>query len=70
MAQEGIERLRLLTNNPEKVGALQRHGIAVSGRVPLEISANPHDWRYRGRSPAPASTLTSMEQNVPDLALA
>ena len=42
----GIERLRLLTNNPDKAGALERHGIAVSDRVPLEIPANPHNWRY------------------------
>lgn len=42
----GIGRLRLLSNNPRKAEALEQHGIAVIERVPLEIPANPHNWRY------------------------
>lgn len=42
----GIERLRLLTNNPEKVLSLEQFGIEVAERVPLQIPANPHNWRY------------------------
>lgn len=42
----GIGRVRLLSNNPDKAGALARCGIAVSERVPLEIPANPYNWRY------------------------
>lgn len=41
-----ISRLRLLSNNPGKAEALEHHGIAVIERVPLEIPANPHNWRY------------------------
>ncbi|RAP36310.1 bifunctional 3,4-dihydroxy-2-butanone 4-phosphate synthase/GTP cyclohydrolase II [Legionella quinlivanii] len=33
----GIDSLRLLTNNPEKVTALEKYGITVSERVPLLI---------------------------------
>ena len=42
----GISRLRLLSNNPGKAEALEHHGIAVVERVPLEIPANPYNWRY------------------------
>ena len=33
----GVERARLLTNNPEKCRALERHGVRVVARVPLEV---------------------------------
>jgi GTP cyclohydrolase II len=39
-------RIRLLTNNPEKVAALQRCGIAVVERVPHVIPANGHNDFY------------------------
>ena len=42
----GIARLRLLSNNPEKALSLEKFGIHVTQRVPLEIPANPHNWRY------------------------
>ena len=39
-------RVRLLTNNPEKVAALSRLGIAVTERVPHVFPANGHNERY------------------------
>jgi len=33
----GIRRVRLLSNNPEKVSGLEREGIRVDERVPLEV---------------------------------
>lgn len=33
----GIGRLRLITNNPEKIGALARFGLEIVERVPLKI---------------------------------
>jgi GTP cyclohydrolase II len=39
-------RVRLLTNNPEKVAALDRCGIAVAERVPHVFPANGHNERY------------------------
>jgi 3,4-dihydroxy 2-butanone 4-phosphate synthase/GTP cyclohydrolase II len=42
----GIKRLRLLSNNPDKALSLEQFGIEVDERVPLEIPANPHNWRY------------------------
>jgi|SRR5579864_973223 len=42
----GIERVRLLTNNPTKRRALQQLGIEVVERVPLEIDPNPSNLSY------------------------
>ncbi len=42
----GIDALKLLTNNPRKAAALERHGIAVRERVPLRIGPNPHNAAY------------------------
>ncbi|WP_326523730.1 GTP cyclohydrolase II [Sphingomonas sp.] len=42
----GQRRVRLLTNNPAKVAALEGTGIAVTERVPLALPANPHNERY------------------------
>jgi GTP cyclohydrolase II len=46
LRQLGFERVRLLTNNPEKVAALIRCGIAVVERVPHIFPANGHNERY------------------------
>jgi GTP cyclohydrolase II len=42
----GISSVRLLTNNPAKVAALVRHGIAVAERVPHRFPANNHNEPY------------------------
>ena len=42
----GVERLRLLSNNPAKADALTGYGIEVAGRVPLVIPPNPFNRRY------------------------
>jgi 3,4-dihydroxy 2-butanone 4-phosphate synthase/GTP cyclohydrolase II len=42
----GRTRVRLLTNNPDKVAGLTRYGIEVVERVPLRVAANPHSMRY------------------------
>jgi GTP cyclohydrolase II len=42
----GIDRVRLLTNNPDKVAGLEEAGIAVVERVPHHMPANPHNADY------------------------
>lgn len=42
----GVTRVRLMTNNPLKVEALEKHGIAVVERVPLMTGRNPHNDQY------------------------
>ena len=42
----GVQSVELLTNNPEKIGALRRLGIQVDRRVPVLIAANPFSASY------------------------
>ncbi|WP_404335855.1 GTP cyclohydrolase II [Sphingomonas sp. MMS12-HWE2-04] len=46
LALLGQRTVRLLTNNPDKVAALEAAGIAVAERVPHKLPANPHNERY------------------------
>jgi GTP cyclohydrolase II len=41
-----IKTLRLLTNNPRKIKALQDMGIDVVERMPHETGRNPHNAKY------------------------
>ena len=42
----GVNRVRLMTNNPVKVGALESFGIEVVERIPLNTGENPHNVHY------------------------
>jgi GTP cyclohydrolase II len=42
----GVDRVRLLTNNPNKVAGLEAAGIAVVERVAHHMPANPHNADY------------------------
>jgi GTP cyclohydrolase II len=40
LRQLGVTRVRLLTNNPDKIAGLTAHGIEVTGRISHAIAAN------------------------------
>jgi GTP cyclohydrolase II len=42
----GVTRVRLLSNNPDKVEALERSGVQVIKRVPCEVTPSPHAEEY------------------------
>jgi GTP cyclohydrolase II len=42
----GVNKVRLLSNNPEKVEALQCAGVEVVERVPCEVEHSPHAEEY------------------------
>lgn len=46
LADLGIQRLRLITNNPAKYGGLDGHGLRVVGRVGLPTTPTAHNVRY------------------------
>jgi GTP cyclohydrolase II len=45
-AKFGITRLRLMTNNPRKIDALEKLGIDVTERVPLLVNRNAFNNSY------------------------
>jgi len=42
----GVTKVRLLSNNPDKVEALERSGVQVVERVPCEVTPSPHAEEY------------------------
>ncbi|WP_435971150.1 bifunctional 3,4-dihydroxy-2-butanone-4-phosphate synthase/GTP cyclohydrolase II [Streptomyces sp. Qhu_M48] len=46
LADLGVRSLRLMTNNPDKIDALTRHGLTVQGREPMPVTAGKHNLRY------------------------
>ena len=46
LADLGVKRLRLLTNNPRKVVGLEGFGMEVVERVPLHAGENPYNEAY------------------------
>jgi len=42
----GVTQVRLMTNNPKKVAAVEANGVQVVERVPLISGLNPHNESY------------------------
>jgi len=42
----GVSRVRLLSNNPDKVAALENGEIVVTERVPCEVASSTHSEDY------------------------
>ncbi len=41
-----VRSIRLMTNNPRKIAGLEKHGVTVSGRIPLVVPPNEHNAFY------------------------
>ncbi len=54
----GFSSVRLLTNNPDKVAALEACGISVTARVAHHFPANPHNEAYLATKKAKAGHLS------------
>lgn len=42
----GISKIRLMTNNPDKIEGLTKYGIEIVERVPVEIAPEPENKKY------------------------
>lgn len=42
----GVSKVRLMTNNPEKIEKIQAYNIEVEERLPVEIESNPMSEKY------------------------
>src|SRR3546814_574434 len=46
LALLGVSRIRLMTNNPEKVARLEKEGVEVVERIPLALPTNKYNAQY------------------------
>ena len=46
LADLGVRRVRLITNNPVKRAGLEGYGLEITGRVPLIVGCNANNERY------------------------
>jgi len=63
----GVKSLRLMTNNPGKISALQTEGIRVNGRIALECAITPDNARYLTTKAERMNHLLKLNNFVPVL---
>ncbi len=61
----GVTKISLLTNNPNKIEELQRLGIEVVERVPLQGEVNPENARYLLTKAARMNHLLDLPEKEP-----
>ncbi len=42
----GLKKIRLITNNPQKIVGLEGYGLKVVERIPVEVAPNPKNLKY------------------------
>ncbi|MFH1155885.1 MAG: bifunctional 3,4-dihydroxy-2-butanone-4-phosphate synthase/GTP cyclohydrolase II [Pseudomonadota bacterium] len=46
LADLGVKRMRLLTNNPKKMVGLEGYGLTIVEQIPIEVEPNKHNKGY------------------------
>jgi 3,4-dihydroxy 2-butanone 4-phosphate synthase/GTP cyclohydrolase II len=46
LADIGVRKMRLLTNNPKKIVGLEGYGLTITQRIPIEIGPNENNIQY------------------------
>lgn len=46
LADLGLKKIRLMTNNPKKVVGLDGYGLEITEQVPIRVKPNTHNQRY------------------------
>jgi GTP cyclohydrolase II len=60
-----VNSIRLMTNNPQKVASLERHGVKVIDRIPLVIPPNAYNAAYLETKKKRMGHLLDVEQDDP-----
>ena len=61
LADLGLRRIRLMTNNPAKRVGLEGYGIEVVSRIPIEVPPNAENYRYLAAKRHKLGHLLSLE---------
>jgi len=46
LADLGVHKMKLMTNNPKKIIGLDGYGITITERIPIEIKPNANNIKY------------------------
>ena len=46
LADLGVCTIKLLTNNPKKISGLEKYGLEIVERIPIEIKSNKSNKKY------------------------
>jgi len=46
LADLGVRKMRLMTNNPKKIVGLEGYGLTITGRVPIEVKPTENNIKY------------------------
>lgn len=57
-----VRSIRIMTNNPDKVADLERHGVTIVGRIPVEIPPNAVNRQYLETKQRKMGHLLGLEQ--------
>ncbi|HTT73496.1 MAG TPA: GTP cyclohydrolase II [Thermoplasmata archaeon] len=58
-----VRSIRILTNNPNKVEDLRRHGVTITGRIPVIVPPNPYNHAYLRTKAGKLGHLLDVEQD-------
>ena len=66
LADLGLHRIKLLTNNPRKIVGLKGYGLEVVERIPLEIKPNSINRAYLETKKKKLGHLLNLDFNIPE----
>ncbi len=63
----GVKKLRLLTNNPQKISGIEGFGLEIVERIPIQIKGNARNIRYLKTKKEKMGHLLSFGEEEPNL---
>jgi 3,4-dihydroxy 2-butanone 4-phosphate synthase/GTP cyclohydrolase II len=67
LADLGIKKMRLMTNNPKKMSGLASYGLTIIEQLPITTKPNPHNKRYLSTKQHKMGHLLKIMDNEGDI---
>jgi 3,4-dihydroxy 2-butanone 4-phosphate synthase / GTP cyclohydrolase II len=67
LADLGIKKMRLMTNNPKKMSGLASYGLTIVEQLPITTKPNPHNKRYLSTKQHKMGHLLKIMDNEGDI---